>query len=92
MRATHGKPPAEPDRGEEAACCLLRAHDAMHEHTDLDGEGFQLWFDFEEAALRCGVDPDLPREELVAAAEDLGCSCCRTGVATAPGLARPEAA
>ena len=31
---------------------------------DLDGEGLQAWFDWEEEAFRYGVDPDVSREEL----------------------------
>ena len=80
IRATHGEPAAEPGRGEDA-CCLVRAHDAMRTHPDLDGEGIQLWLDFEEAALDRGVDPDVPREELAAG---FGCSSCRSMVAAAP--------
>ena len=89
IRATHGRPAADPGR-EEDTCRLLRAHDAMRAHPDLDGEGIQLWLDFEEAALNCGVDPDGPREEIVAG--DLGCSSCYPTVAAAPGSIRPEAA
>ena len=91
IRATHGRPAAGPGR-EEDACCLVRAHDAMRAHPDLDGEGIQLWLDFEEAALKSGVDPDGPREEIVAAAGDLGCSSCRPMVAAAPESIRPAEA
>lgn len=79
--ATHGEPAAEPGRGEDASCCLVRAHDAMRARPDLDGEGIQLWLDFEEAALERGVDPDVTREELAAG---VGCSSCRPMVAAAP--------
>ncbi len=72
-------------REEKAAPCLLCAHAAMREHPGLDGEGLQLWLDFEEAAFRYGVDPDLSREELVAAAEAVGCA-----KASSCPKARPE--
>ncbi len=78
----HGNSAAAPEREEEAAGCLLAAHDAMMDHPDLDGEALQAWFDFEEAAFRYGVDPDLSREELVAAAGAVGCgafSSCPNG-------------
>jgi hypothetical protein len=31
---------------------------------ELNGEGFQTWWDWEEEAFRYGVDPDVSREEL----------------------------
>ncbi len=88
----NGRAAVGPGR-EEAAPCLLCAHDAMREHPDLDGEGLQLWFDFEEAAFRYGVDPDLPREELLAAAHD-GCAtpCPKVPAKAAAGAGRPAAA
>ncbi|QIN81134.1 hypothetical protein GBA65_22130 (plasmid) [Rubrobacter marinus] len=78
--APHGDPALAADDREEAAGCLLDAHDAMLERTQLDGEALQAWFDFEEAAFRYGLNPDLSREELEAAAEAVGCctpSCPR---------------
>ena len=46
--------------------CLLRLRDRADAHTELDGEGIQLWLDYECEALRWGVDPDLGRDELAA--------------------------
>ena len=43
--------------------CLLSFHDRFAA-GGLDGEGLQSWFDWEEEAFRCGVDPDVTREEL----------------------------
>ena len=87
--APHGAPAAAADDREEATGCLLDAHDAMLERTELDGEALQAWFDFEEAAFRYGVDPDLPREELAAAAEAVGCGApsCPKGCPAAPAAA-----
>ena len=36
---------------------------------ELDGTGLQAWFEWEEAAFRFGVDPDVSRGELVALIE-----------------------
>jgi hypothetical protein len=44
-------------------CCLLGFFDRFVA-GDLDGEGLQAWFDWEEEAFRYGVDPDVSREEL----------------------------
>jgi hypothetical protein len=87
--APQGDPAVNPDDREEATGCLLAAHDAMLERTELDGEALQAWFDFEEAAFRCGVDPDLSREELRAAAEAVGCAApsCPKGCPAAPTAA-----
>ena len=49
--------------------CLLRLRDRADAHTELDGEGLQLWLDYEFEALRWNVDPDVSREELVALVE-----------------------
>ncbi len=46
--------------------CLLRLRDRADAHEEFDGEGIQLWLDYELEALRYGVDPDLSREELTA--------------------------
>ena len=46
--------------------CVLRLRDRADAHRDLDGEGLQLWLDYEAEALRFGVDPDVSREELAA--------------------------
>src|SRR5215207_336615 len=44
--------------------CLLRLRDRADAHQELDGEGIQLWLDYELEALRYGIDPDISREEL----------------------------
>ena len=49
--------------------CLLRLRDRADAHPQLDGEGLQLWLDYELEALRYGVDPDISREELAALVE-----------------------
>ena len=49
--------------------CLLRLRDRVDAHQELDGEGIQLWLDYELEALRYGVDPDISREELAALIE-----------------------
>ena len=49
--------------------CLLRLRDRADERTELDGEGIQRWMDYECEALRFGVDPDTPRDELAATIE-----------------------
>jgi len=46
---------------------LLRLRDRADAHPQLDGEGLQLWLDYELEALRLGVDPDISREELAKA-------------------------
>jgi hypothetical protein len=45
--------------------CLLGFYDRFLA-GELDGEGFQAWWDWEEEAFRYGVDPDVSREELEA--------------------------
>jgi hypothetical protein len=49
--------------------CLLRLRDRADAHPELDGEGLQLWLNYELEGLRFGVDPDLSREELEALIE-----------------------
>ncbi len=49
--------------------CLLRLRDQADTHPRLDGEGVQLWLDYELEALRWGVAPDISREELAALVE-----------------------
>jgi hypothetical protein len=44
--------------------CLLRLHDRASSHPDFDGEGIELWLEFEHEAMRYGVDADLSREDL----------------------------
>jgi hypothetical protein len=44
--------------------CLLRFRDRAAAHEEFDGEGVQLWLDYELEALHYGVDPDISREEL----------------------------
>jgi hypothetical protein len=36
---------------------------------ELDGAGFQAWFEWEEEAFRYGVDPEITRDELTALIE-----------------------
>jgi hypothetical protein len=45
---------------------LLRAHDRLAAHTELDGEGMDLALEFEELAMRYGIGDagSLTREEL----------------------------
>ena len=52
--------------------CLLRLRDRADAHTELDGEGLQLWLDYEFEALHWGVDPDVSREALAALVEGSG--------------------
>jgi hypothetical protein len=47
---------------------LLCVHDRFVA-GNLDGEGFQAWFEWKEEAFRYGVDPDVSREELAALIE-----------------------
>jgi hypothetical protein len=47
----------------------LRLRDRADAHPQLDGEGLQLWLDYELEALHFGVDSDVSREELVALIE-----------------------
>ncbi len=49
--------------------CLLRLRDKADAHRELDGEGIQLWLDFEMEAMLWDVDPDVSREELAALVE-----------------------
>jgi len=49
--------------------CLLRLRDRAEAHGAFDGEGIQLWLDFEGEAMRWGVDPNVSREELAAMVE-----------------------
>ena len=49
---------------------LLTLHDRMVACGELDGTALQAWLDFEEECHRCGVSPDLSREELQAAIEN----------------------
>jgi hypothetical protein len=49
----------------EVPRCLLRLRDRA-DAAGLDGEGIQLWLDYELEAMRYGVDPDLSRDELAA--------------------------
>lgn len=49
--------------------CLLRLRDRTDAHTELDGEGLQIWLDYELEALRWSVDPDISREVLAALVE-----------------------
>ena len=53
----------------EVPRCLLRLRDGAEAHEGLDGEGMQLWLDWELEAMRWGVDPDVSRDELAALVE-----------------------
>ena len=46
--------------------CLLTLRDWAYAHEEFDGEGIQLWLDYELETLRWGVDPGISREELEA--------------------------
>ncbi len=48
--------------------CLLGFYDRFLA-GELDGEGFQAWWEWEEEAFRYGVNPDVSREELEALIE-----------------------
>jgi hypothetical protein len=50
--------------------CLLQLRDKAEAHQEFDGEGIQLWLDYELEALRFGVDPNISREELSALVEN----------------------
>ena len=43
--------------------CLLKVYDRGH-GPGLEPEDLQAWFDWEEEAFRCGVDPDISHEQL----------------------------
>ncbi len=49
--------------------CLLRLRDRADAHQEFDGEGIQLWLDYELETFRNGVDPDVSREKLAALVE-----------------------
>ena len=49
--------------------CLLRLRGRAEARAGLDGEGIQLWLDYEHEALRWGVDPDVSQEGLTALVE-----------------------
>jgi hypothetical protein len=49
--------------------CLLRLHDEANGTTDLDGEGIQLWMEWEWEAMRWGVDVEISRPDLEALVE-----------------------
>ncbi len=44
--------------------CLLRLFDRAASHPDFDGEGIELWLEFQHEAMRYGVNPDVDRDEL----------------------------
>jgi hypothetical protein len=44
--------------------CLLRLHDAAMSAGDLDGEGIQLWLEYEWECQRWGVDAEVSRSDL----------------------------
>ena len=49
--------------------CLLSLRERADAHQEFDGEGIQLWLDYELEALRYGVDPEVSREDLEALVE-----------------------
>lgn len=49
--------------------CLLRLHERAVSHPDFDGEGIELWLEFEHEAMRYGVGTDISREDLAALIE-----------------------
>ena len=50
--------------------CLLTLRDKTTAASlALDGAGLQAWLDYEHEALRCGVNPDVSRDELAALVE-----------------------
>jgi hypothetical protein len=52
------------------ARCVLRLRDRADACADpLSTEGLALWMDYELEAVRCGVDPDISRDELAALIE-----------------------
>ena len=53
----------------EVPRCLVRLRDRADAHPELDGEGIQLWLEFEMEAMLWGVDADISRGELVALVE-----------------------
>ena len=44
--------------------CLLASHE-RYVAGELDGEGLQAWFEWEEEAFRYGVNPDTSRNDLI---------------------------
>ena len=58
--------PAAVEVHHEIPRCLLGLHDRADAHTRDDGEGIQLWLDYELEAMRYGVDPDASRDDLAA--------------------------
>jgi hypothetical protein len=52
------------------ARCVLGLRDRADACADpLSAEGLALWMDYELEAVRCGVDPDISRDELAALIE-----------------------
>jgi hypothetical protein len=45
--------------------CLLKLRDRV-DGANLDGEGIELWLEYEHEAMQCGVDPDISRDDLAA--------------------------
>ena len=45
--------------------CLLRLHDRAHA-GGLDGEGIEMWLEYEHEAMRYGVNPEITRVDLAA--------------------------
>ena len=64
-----GAEQAKKEMHHEVPKCLLRLRDRADAYPELDGEGLQLWLDYELEALRWGVDPEVSREGLAALVE-----------------------
>ncbi len=49
--------------------CLLRLYDRAASRPDFDGEGIELWLEFEHEAMRYGIDAEISRDDLAALIE-----------------------
>lgn len=67
--ATHAPTSERQEVHHSVPQCLLRLRDRADAHHEFDGEGLQLWLDYELEALRFGVDPDVSPEEPAALIE-----------------------
>ncbi len=70
--SAHTVPAPEMQRHELHHCvprCLLRLYDRAASHPDFDGEGIELWLEFEYEAMRYGVDAEISRDDLAALIE-----------------------
>jgi hypothetical protein len=69
MMAAHAPVSGQEEIHHRVPQCLLRLRDRVEAHPELDGEGLQLWLDYELEVLHFGVDPDVSREDLAALIE-----------------------